>query len=145
MRTSQYAWPDFISEYNFTDMSVVCSFGVQVCVYEYCVVGVCVLNCLEHFQSSVCPRGLRGFRSGAVITGQGSFCPLHVPSAARCTVQKKTKNPHTQANIVMSWPASLAGSEGQGFRGRPICQETGSVFKQVTWQAEKSCYTLIAV
>lgn len=33
------------------------------------------------------PRGFRGFRNSAVITGHVSFCPLHVPSAARCTVQ----------------------------------------------------------
>ncbi|XP_075944608.1 dual specificity protein phosphatase 22-B-like isoform X1 [Anarhichas minor] len=42
---------------------------VCVCVCVLCVcVCVCKLTCLEHFQSSVCPRGLRGFCSGAVIT-----------------------------------------------------------------------------
>lgn len=66
--------------------------NVCVCMHigTLSVVGVCAPTCLEHFHGSVCPRGLRGFCSGAVITGQGSFCPLHVPSAARCTVQKST-------------------------------------------------------
>lgn len=111
----------------------------------YFMVGVCVLTCLEYFQSSVCPRGLRGFCSGAVITGQGSFCPVHVPSAARCTVQKTKKakhsclhtHTHTCRYVFTCLPYRVREA---GFRGLPICWETGSVFKQVTSEV-KNFYT----
>lgn len=66
-----------------------------------------MLTCASRAQAS---QRVRGFRNSAVITGHVSFCPLHVPSAARCTVQ----NTHW-------W---------SGGPGHPICWETGSVFKQ---------------
>lgn len=147
-RSYQYASPDFISKLKLIYLSVPC-FAVCACV-------LCVY-CLECFQSSACPRGLRGFRSGAVITGQGSFCPVHIPSAARCTVQKnkkiKKKNTHTRRHMHTHAHTHTRcyvltclpyGVREAGFRGLPICWETGSVFKQVTSEAE-NFYTITAV
>ncbi|XP_062280020.1 dual specificity protein phosphatase 22-B-like isoform X2 [Scomber scombrus] len=69
---------------------------------------MCKLTCLERFQSSVCPRGFGGFRSGAVITGQGSFWG-HV-----CTISCQDKtylcisaSDHSKQNLMQYFRDSI--------------------------------------
>ena len=103
---------------------------ICACVFDS-VVSLYTITCLEHFQHTLRPRGLRGFCSGAVITGQGSFCPLCVPSAARCTLQNTHTHTQKQYSLAVSWPVLPSGSEGYKFQGpshpsgKRKCVETG--------------------
>lgn len=65
-------------------------------------------------------------------------CMYHqLPGAQHSTHTHTQAQRQTQANIVMSWPTTWAGPEGQGFRGCPIGSEKQEVslvpvFKQMT-------------
>lgn len=102
----------------------------------------CNLTCLEHFQDSVCPRGLRGFCSGAVIPGRGGFCPLHVPSAARCTTQHTHTHASTETNtskhryVVTYHMGRARGARFQGLSHRKW--ETRSEFSS-SFQTNDPC------